>query len=75
MTLLNPSRVDDITAQAREVDVRRVLLTLVASVFYSVGWLVGAAVRSLTFTIAAVRLGYREGRTRPAGTRGRGANT
>lgn len=57
---------DQVSARAREIDVRRALLTAVAAVLWSVGWLVGRtvtmAVAAVLWSVAAVSLGWRDAR-------------
>jgi len=53
---------DEITAQAREVRPGRTLLTMIAAVFFAVGWVVAKAWLSVAWCAVAVRLGFRAGR-------------
>lgn len=66
--LLDDNRVDEISAQARQVDVGRVLLTLLAAVFYAIGWIAGKAVLAVVWCAIAVKIGFQEAR-KPAGGR------
>ncbi|MGH8952686.1 MAG: hypothetical protein ACRDX9_14855 [Acidimicrobiia bacterium] len=61
-TVLERVPVDRINAEARDVQVGRSLLTLLAGFFYLLGWLAGKAVTGLAWCFAAVRVGWREGR-------------
>ena len=65
--------VEQVSARAREVDVRaglsragRALLTALAAVLFAVGWLAGRtvtlAVAAVLWSCAAVALGWREAR-------------
>lgn len=67
--LLDSDRVDEISRQARQVDVGRVLLTLIAAVFYVIGWTAGKAVLAVVWCAVAVKVGFQEAR-KPAGGRG-----
>ena len=62
VTLLDRIPVDDITAQAREVHFGRVLLTVIAAVFWSIGWVTAKAFLAVAWCAVAVRQGWREGR-------------
>lgn len=57
---------DRITSQAREIRFSRVLLTVLASVFYAVGWLTartfGVVWLAMTWAAVAVKVGWQEGR-------------
>lgn len=64
--------IDQIRARVVRVDIARLVLTLLACVPYALGWFTGASVRAVEFTIAAVRIGWRDGRGRQT-TRGAGA--
>lgn len=68
------ARVDRITAEAREVDVNRVVsrafLTVLAGVLWLIGAIPGKLVRGLVWCSVAVRVGYRDGRgLTPSGER------
>jgi hypothetical protein len=54
--------VDEITAQAREARPGRAVLTVVAAVFFALGWCAAKAVLSVSWACVAVREGWREGR-------------
>ena len=54
--------VDEITAQAREVHFGRTVLTLVAAVFFGLGWVVARAFFCVAWCGTAVRLGWQAGR-------------
>ena len=57
---------DRITTQAREIRFSRVLLTVLASVFYVIGWTAartfGVVWLAMTWTAVAVKVGWQEGR-------------
>lgn len=62
---------DRITTQAREIRFSRVLLTVLASMFYALGWVTargfGVIWLAMTWTAVAVKVGWTEGRKpRPA---------
>jgi hypothetical protein len=58
--------VDRITREAREVQFTRTVLTLIAGLFWLVGWSVGKAFTAvwlaLAFIVTAVRLGWSDAR-------------
>lgn len=57
--------VDDITQQARQVKPGRTLLTVIAAVFFGLGWVVAKAFEvlwlALTWSWTAVRVGWEAG--------------
>jgi len=57
---------DRITKQAREIRFSRVFLTVLASMFYAVGWITargfGVLWLALTWSAVAVKVGWQEGR-------------
>lgn len=61
--------VDRITAQAREIRFSRVFLTVLAGVFYALGWITARAFGviwlAMTWTAVAVKVGWQEGRKTP----------
>jgi hypothetical protein len=62
--------VDEITAQARQVHLGRVLLTVLAAVFFAIGWSAGRFFLGVAWCAVAVKLGWQAGRAHsgPAGT-------
>lgn len=77
--ILDRIPVDRITAEARRVDSRRIVLTLVAAVLYGVGWLAAriwevvgvvliATWRGLVWASTAVKVGWVDARSRTRGT-------
>lgn len=66
MTVLDRVPVDRITLEAREVHIGRSLLTLLAGLFYVIGWTVAKLVNILGFAVvwswAAIKVGWVEGR-------------
>lgn len=66
MTVLDRMPLDRITAEARQIQFRRVLLTLFAGLFFGVGWLVAKLFTGLWLVVAwsaaAVKVGWQEGR-------------
>jgi hypothetical protein len=61
--LLDRVPVDRISAEARQVNFGRLLLTLLVGVFWLLGWLAGKASLGLAFCWAAVKIGWTEART------------
>ena len=60
---------DEITAQARQVRFGQVLLTILAAVFFGLGWVVGRFFLGLAWCAVAVKLGWQAGAARgPAPT-------
>ncbi len=61
--------VDQITRQARDVRIGRVLLTLLAALFFSTGWLAGRFFLGVAWCAVAVKVGWQAGRAHggPAG--------
>jgi hypothetical protein len=53
---------DQITRQARDVQFGRVLLTVLAAVFFGIGWAAGRFFYGLAWFGVAVRVGWQEGR-------------
>lgn len=68
--LMDSGRVDDISAQARQVNVGRVLLTLFAAFFYAIGWTAGKALLAVVWCAVAVKVGFTEARKPAGGGRG-----
>lgn len=77
--ILDRVPIDRITAEARQIDSKRVALTLIAAVLYGVGWLaarvwgvVGAVLvalwRALVWSATAVKIGWVDARSRARGT-------
>lgn len=60
--LLDRVQVDDISAQARDVQLGRVLLTVIAAVFWGIGWVAAKSFLAVAWCAVAVRQGWREGR-------------
>lgn len=60
---------DRITTQAREIKFSRVLLTVLAGIFYGLGWITARAFGviwlAMTWTAVAVKVGWQEGRKTP----------
>ncbi len=56
--------VDRVASEAVEVKPVRVLLAVLAAVFYAVGWLVGLVVVAFMFALGAVRVGFADVRAR-----------
>jgi hypothetical protein len=60
---------DRITTQARQIRFSRVALTVLAGMFFAVGWVAaktfGAVWLAMTWTAVAVKVGWQEGRKTP----------
>ena len=54
--------VEEITAQARDVHFGRTLLTVIAAVFYGLGWAVARGFFCVAWCGTAVKLGWQAGR-------------
>lgn len=57
--------VDRITTQARDVRFGRTILTIIAAVFFSLGWVVAKVWLAVVWCAVAVKVGWAEAR-RPA---------
>lgn len=66
MAVLDRVPVERITVEARQVEIGRTLLTLLAGLFYVLGWLAAKLVNVVWFAVAwswtAVKVGWKEGR-------------
>lgn len=66
MAVLDRVPVDRITAEARDIRLGRALLTLLAGVFYVIGWIAAKVVGVVWFAVAwagtAVKVGWAEAR-------------
>ena len=62
MTVLDRVPVDRVAAEARNVHVGRLLLTLLVGVFFAVGWVAGKASLGVAWSLAAVKVGWAEAR-------------
>lgn len=60
--LLDGQRLEHISQRAQQVDVGRVLLTLIAAAFFAVGWSAGKALHVVVWCAVAVKVGYQEAR-------------
>lgn len=62
--------VDRINTEARQINLGRALLTLVAGLLYAIGWIVARTTIylwiAITWCVAAVKVGARDGWQRPA---------
>jgi hypothetical protein len=65
-SLLDRIPVDEISVEARQIHFGRAVLTLIAAVLFGAGWLAAKTVTGLwlaaTWSVAALRVGWREGR-------------
>jgi hypothetical protein len=70
MVVLDRVPVERITAEARQIELGRTVLTLLAGLFYVVGWLAAKLVNVVWFAFAgswaAVKVGWKEGRASSA---------
>jgi hypothetical protein len=55
---------DEITAQARQVRLGRLLLTLIAAVFFGLGWMAGRFFLGVAWCAVAVKVGWQAGAAR-----------
>ena len=62
MTTLTEVPVDRIAVRARELDPRRLLLTLLAAPFIALGWFAAKVWGAVAWSIAAVQVGWETGR-------------
>jgi hypothetical protein len=58
---------DEITAQAHQVRFGRVLLAVLAALFFGIGWVAGRVFLAVAWCAVAVRVGWQEGRHGRAG--------
>lgn len=76
MAVLERVPVERITAEAREIKLGRTLLTLLAGLFYVIGWVAAKLVNVVWFAVAwsyaAAKVGWVEGRTAAAGQAAKG---
>jgi hypothetical protein len=70
MVTVDTVTLDGITKQAREIRFGRVLLTVIASLLYGIGWITARAFGvlwlALTWSAVAVKVGWQEGRRKSA---------
>jgi hypothetical protein len=62
-TLLDRVPVEEIRAEARDIQFGRTVLTVLVGVLFALGWVVGKAWRSVAWSFAAVKVGFQAGRT------------
>jgi hypothetical protein len=60
--LLDRVPVDRVSAEARQIHLGRVLLTLLIGLFWALGWLAGKATLAVGFAYAAAKVGFTEAR-------------
>ena len=63
-TLTQRVPLDEITAQARQVRFGRLLLTLIAAVFFGLGWVAGRFFLGVAWCAVAVKVGWQAGAAR-----------
>jgi len=61
-TIAERVQVDQIARQARDVRFGRVLLTVLAAFFFSIGWATGRFFLGVAWCAVAVRVGWQAGR-------------
>lgn len=61
--LLDRVPVDRISAEARQVDLGRLSLTLLVGVFWALGWLAGMAAVGVSFAYASAKTGWQDAHT------------
>lgn len=69
MTVLDQVPLERISAQARQVHVGRLLLTVLAGFFYAVGWTAAKVVLGVVWCCVAMKIGFQEGRKAAGGQR------
>lgn len=70
-TVLDRVPVDRITTQAKQVRFGHTILTIIAAVFFSLGWVAAKAWLAIVWCVVAVKVGWREARS-PASRRDEG---
>ena len=70
MAVLSRVPVDQIGAQARQARPGLAVLTVIAAVFFGLGWCAAKAVLAVAWCAVAVREGWREGRKAQRVSRG-----
>ena len=65
-TLAERVPVDEISAQAKQAQPGRVLITLILGFFFMAGWIAGKLWFGAADCVVAFRVGYRAGRGLPA---------
>lgn len=55
-------RLDRISAEARQLQFGRALLTIIFTPFYLLGWLAGKGWAAFSYLWASLKVGWREGR-------------
>lgn len=61
-TVLDRVPVDRITTQARDVRFGHTVLTVIAAVFFSLGWMVAKVWLAIVWCAVAVKVGWQEAR-------------
>jgi hypothetical protein len=61
-TVADRVQLDEISVQARQVHLGRVLATVFAAVFFAIGWAFGRVFYALAWCGVAVRVGFQAGR-------------
>lgn len=61
-TVLERVPVDEVRAEARDMKPAVTVLTVVTGVLFAVGWLLGVLWAAVAWSLAAVKVGFRQGR-------------
>lgn len=62
-TVLERVPVDRITTQARQVRFGHTILTIIAAVFFSIGWVVAKVWLAIVWCAVAIQVGWQEARS------------
>lgn len=65
MTVLDGIPIDRISADARQVHLGRLLVTMIVAVFFGIGWVASKVWLGCAFAGVAVKAGWLEARTPP----------
>lgn len=55
-------RLDRISAEARQLQFGRALLTIIFTPFYLLGWFAGKTWAAIAYLLASLKVGWREGK-------------
>ncbi len=59
---VTPKRIDRISEEAHKLQFGRAVLTILFMPVFLIGWLIGKAWRAVTFVIAALKVGFLDGK-------------
>jgi len=69
-TVIERVPLERINAEAQEINLAKTLLTVLAGVLWLIGWvagkIIGTVVVAITWSLAAVKVGWADARSRPA---------